>query len=116
MSDELCELDLAEIQTAYGRRELSPRELIASSAARIEATEPLLNAYVTLCLDRAAGEAAEAERRLAAGTGRLLEGIPFAVKDLFDTEGVRTTYGSRIYADHVPSTPPTRFATRAEEG
>jgi len=103
MSDELCELDLAEIQTAYGRRELSPRELIASSAARIEATEPLLNAYVTLCLDRAAGEAAEAERRLAAGTGRLLEGIPFAVKDLFDTEGVRTTYGSRIYADHVPS-------------
>ncbi len=100
--DEITYLDVGTLQRAYSRRELSPVDVIVASAARIEATEPILNAFTTVCAERAEAEAVEAERRLAAGEGRALEGIPIAVKDLIDTADVRTTYGSAIYSEHVP--------------
>ena len=87
-----------------GRGEVSPLELVDAAAARIEATDGALNALPTLCLDRARDHA----RRIASGAagapaaGPWLGGLPIAVKDLTDVAGVRTTYGSPIYADHVP--------------
>ena len=78
------------------RGEVSPRELVDASLARIAATEPAIHAMPTLCAERARQAAAKADR------SSLLAGLPFAVKDLEDVAGVLTTYGSPIYAKHVP--------------
>ena len=99
---ELVSLGLDELRRRYRARELSPVEVMDAVAARIERSQPLLNAFTTLTLDRARDEAVLAERRFAAGDARPLEGIPLGVKDLFDTEGIRTTYGSSIFDRHVP--------------
>jgi len=85
------------------QRKVSPLELVEASAARIATTDSAVNAMPTLCLDRARDHA----RRITqgkSGTGAppWLGGLPIAVKDLNDVAGVRTTYGSPIYADHVP--------------
>jgi aspartyl-tRNA(Asn)/glutamyl-tRNA(Gln) amidotransferase subunit A len=101
--DEISELDARALKDAYARRELSPVDVVAASAARIEATQPTLNAFRALCIERALAEAREAEKRLADGEGRSLEGVPFAVKDLIDTADLTTSYGSSIYSEHVPS-------------
>jgi aspartyl-tRNA(Asn)/glutamyl-tRNA(Gln) amidotransferase subunit A len=101
---DLLDLSAIELRDAYLRRESAPTEAIAAAAERIEAVEPRLNAFTTLALDRAREEARAADAAYAGGgTPRPLEGIPLGVKDLFDTAGVRTTYGSSMFADHVPS-------------
>ena len=83
--------------------ETSSLELTRSSLARIERLDGLLNAFITVTADAALEQAAQADRELAAGRDRgMLHGIPVAVKDLIDTRGVLTTYGSRYYAENVP--------------
>lgn len=84
--------------------ELSAVEVLEAHLARIEAVDGEVNAIVTLVPERALGEARELDARRARGeaTG-LLHGLPVAVKDLMDTAGIRTTYGSPIHADHVPT-------------
>src|SRR5882757_8864500 len=83
--------------------ELSAVELVEAHLARIEAVNPQVNAIVTLVPERALAEAAELDARAARGEAPgLLHGLPVAVKDLMDTAGIRTTYGSRVHADHVP--------------
>lgn len=76
--------------------EIASVELVEASLARIAATGRAVNALPTLCPERA--------RRFAAAVSRdsLLAGLPIAVKDLVDVAGVRTTYGSPLFADHVP--------------
>jgi aspartyl-tRNA(Asn)/glutamyl-tRNA(Gln) amidotransferase subunit A len=96
-------LSAGELLDAYRARDLSPVEVVDALAERIQALDAGLGAFTTLCLDRAREEAAAAERQYAAGTpGGALAGVPFGVKDLFDSAGVRTTYGSPMFADHVP--------------
>jgi aspartyl-tRNA(Asn)/glutamyl-tRNA(Gln) amidotransferase subunit A len=90
-----------ELLAAYAARTLSPVEVVAAAAARIEVDAT--GAFWTLCLERAAEEARAAEAAWGRGEARPLEGVPFAAKDIFDTEGVRTTYGSAMFAGHVPS-------------
>ncbi|MSO54806.1 MAG: amidase [Rhodospirillales bacterium] len=101
MSD-LTRLSARQMVRLLKRREVSPAEAIAAALARIAATDPAINALPTLCADRAKAHA----ERIAAGSGETdhpawLAGLPIAVKDLNDVQGVRTTYGSTIYADHV---------------
>jgi len=86
-----------ELRAAFAARELSPVELV-------DAVTDEFGAFITLTLDTAREEAKQAERAYKDGTARPLEGLTLAVKDLFDTAGVRTTYGSKIFADHVPTT------------
>jgi amidase len=84
---------------------VSPLELIDAALARIAATDGVLNALPTLCPDRARDRARrlmESASAVAPGPG-WLGGLPLAVKDLNDVAGVRTTYGSPIYADQVPA-------------
>ncbi len=86
------------------RREVSPLEMIDAAVTRIEVTDGALNALPTLCVDRAR---AHAERIVKAGSAAAdgpswLGGLPIAVKDLNDVAGVKTTYGSPLFADHVP--------------
>ncbi len=101
---ELVGLPASELLDRYRERQLSPVEVIEALAERIEELDPWLGAFTTLCLDRALQEARDAEQLYARGEPvGPLTGVPFAVKDLFDSEGVRTTYGSPMFADHVPA-------------
>jgi aspartyl-tRNA(Asn)/glutamyl-tRNA(Gln) amidotransferase subunit A len=90
-----------ELLAAYAARERSPAEVVAGLSAAIEADPH--GAFWATCLERAADEARAASERWARGDARPLEGVPIAVKDLFDTEGVETTYGSGMFRGHVPA-------------
>jgi aspartyl-tRNA(Asn)/glutamyl-tRNA(Gln) amidotransferase subunit A len=92
-----------DLRTRFRERSLSPVEVIEALAQRIAEVEPRLKAFVELTLDRAREEALHAANAYGRGTARPLEGLPLAVKDLYDTEGVRTTYGSPMFAQHVPT-------------
>src|SRR5436190_12961372 len=81
--------------------QVSPLELIDAALARIEHTDGAINALPTLCAERARGHAARLEGVPPQERGALA-GLPIAVKDLTDVAGVRTTYGSPAFADHVP--------------
>ncbi|HET7728513.1 MAG TPA: amidase family protein, partial [Usitatibacter sp.] len=84
--------------------EVSPVEMVRASLARIEATDGAVNAIPTRCAERALAHARRLEgAKPAAGREHAwLAGLPIVVKDLNDVEGVRTTYGSPLFADHVP--------------
>jgi Asp-tRNA(Asn)/Glu-tRNA(Gln) amidotransferase A subunit family amidase len=100
---ELCDLSAVELRRLIGTRRISPVELLESCLRRIERVNPAVNAVTATCIDRARKEAAEAERAVMAGDALgPLHGLPLGVKDLDETEGLRTTWGSPIYADHVP--------------
>lgn len=104
MSDDaLCLLSAAELGRRIARREVSPVEAARAFLVRIERSGTKLNAFLTVTADRALAEAVASEREIAAGESRgPLHGVPMALKDLFDTAGVRTTAGSRILAENVP--------------
>lgn len=102
MSD-LCRPDAITLAGMLRRREVSAREVVLAHIARIEAVNPAINAIVTATFDAALARAADADE--AAARGRplgLLHGLPVAHKDLADTAGVRTTYGSPLFAENVP--------------
>ena len=85
--------------------ELSPLEMIDASISRIEATDGFLNALPTLCIDRARDHAKRITRdQKSAGEHNpsWLAGLPIAIKDLNDVAGVKTTYGSPLFANHIP--------------
>jgi aspartyl-tRNA(Asn)/glutamyl-tRNA(Gln) amidotransferase subunit A len=92
-------LNAVSLRAAFAARELSPVEVIDAFEEL-----PEYGAFITLTLDRAREEAKAAEAAYKDGTARPLEGLTLAVKDLFDTEGVRTTYGTSIFGGHVPNT------------
>src|SRR5262245_27346128 len=92
-----------EIARKVGARELSPVEVIQAALERVERLNPTLNAIVTL--NPAALDNARAlEQRLARGESPgLLAGVPVGIKDVTEVAGLRTTYGSPLYRDHVPA-------------
>jgi aspartyl-tRNA(Asn)/glutamyl-tRNA(Gln) amidotransferase subunit A len=100
--DELTRLGVEELIEAYTARRVSPVEVLEALAVRIEAVDSRIGGFTALCLDRAREEAVAAEAAWAHGRARALEGVPFGAKDLFDSEGVRTAYGSSMFATHVP--------------
>src|SRR3989442_781649 len=103
MSDELCWMTGADRAGAIARKAVSPVEVLDAVLARIEKLSAL-NAYVTL--DGGARRAAKAaERALTTRSAKLgpLHGVPFSVKDLVNTKGVRTTFGTPLYRDNVPT-------------
>jgi aspartyl-tRNA(Asn)/glutamyl-tRNA(Gln) amidotransferase subunit A len=99
------ELGLEEAGEHLRRRELSPVELLDAVLARIAALDGRLNAFTTLApVEPLRAAARAAERAIAAGEWRgPLHGVPVSVKDLIDTAGLRTTYGSGMFRDHVPT-------------
>ncbi|HEX3865001.1 MAG TPA: amidase family protein [Stellaceae bacterium] len=87
------------------RRSVSPVDIIDDLLHRIEASQPTLNAFITICADEARAAAREAEAAVMRGdTLGPLHGVPFAAKDLVNTAGVRTTFGSIALASNVPAT------------
>ncbi len=101
---ELCDLTAVELRRLIGAKTISPVELLESCLRRIEAVNPVLNAITATCIDRARTEARAAEAAVMRGD-RLgsLHGLPVGIKDLNETEGLRTTWGSPLYADYVPA-------------
>jgi aspartyl-tRNA(Asn)/glutamyl-tRNA(Gln) amidotransferase subunit A len=102
-ANDLTALSIAEAGALIVRRQVSPVELTDAYLAQLERQNPLLNAYVTVTGDAAREEARAAEREIGSGTYRgPLHGIPIALKDLYDTKGIRTAAGSKILWDRVP--------------
>jgi amidase len=94
-----------DLAGAIRRRELSAREVVAWHLDRIAEVNPQINAIVSLRPEAALEEADDADRRAANGQPLgPLHGLPIAIKDLEDTAGIRTTYGSVAFAEHVPAT------------
>ena len=103
-SDDLCYLTATEAIAKFKSRALSPVELMSAVIARSEAVEPKVNAYTYTFYERAMEQAREAEARYASGAEtRALEGVPIVIKDFHPVAGEITTFGSRMFADHVPT-------------
>src|SRR3954470_7351066 len=103
--DDLCRLTATEAVLRLKRREITPLDLIDAAARRIAEVEPAINALPTLCFERARAHAERLMRREgreAEDHPGWLAGLPVTIKDLTDVAGVRTTYGSPIFRDHVP--------------
>jgi aspartyl-tRNA(Asn)/glutamyl-tRNA(Gln) amidotransferase subunit A len=100
----VADLSVRTLTQAYRNRSLSPVEVLAACLDRVHALNPLLNALVTLTEEAARREAALAERQFATApeAAAPLCGVPFLVKDTLPTAGVRTTFGSRLFADVIP--------------
>ena len=97
MNAELCTLTAIDLRDRIRKGELSAREVMAAHLAQIERVNPALNAIVTLVAEPAMNEARAADERQARGEPLgPLHGLPVAHKDLFDTRGIRTTYGSQL--------------------
>jgi aspartyl-tRNA(Asn)/glutamyl-tRNA(Gln) amidotransferase subunit A len=93
---------LAEARDALKTKKISSRELTTALVKAVEDARPL-NAFVTETPEKALAMADASDARLAKGEGGLLEGLPLAIKDLFCTKGVRTTAGSKILGNFVPT-------------
>lgn len=107
----------AELAALYRRREVSPVEVVDAVLDQMERVQPILNIMVTPTAEQARAEAIEAEKRLRSGDDLpSLFGIPMTVKDLTDTEGVRTTYGCVAFADHVPAQDGIAWSRLKEQG
>ncbi|HEX7629269.1 MAG TPA: amidase [Candidatus Methylomirabilis sp.] len=102
-SDALAYLSAIDLADLIRRKQVSPVEVVEALLGRIELVNPRLNAYCTVTADaaRTAARAAEAAVLRGDPLGPLC-GVPFSVKDLVITRGVRTAFGSRIYEHHIP--------------
>ena len=103
MMTDLCFAPATELLRLYKTGKASPLEVMQAVFARIDAVNPTLNAYVTLARESALAGARKATAALKRKTALApLHGIPVSIKDLTPTKGIRTTWGSKIFADHVP--------------
>jgi aspartyl-tRNA(Asn)/glutamyl-tRNA(Gln) amidotransferase subunit A len=110
--DDLVWMSATEMAGAIRRRKLSPVEVMKAVLARIDRLNPKLNAFVTLTPEQAMRDARAAERAVGRKGAALgpLHGVPFSAKDLVATRGIRTTFGTPIYADNVPAEDATMVA------
>src|SRR3954469_23834102 len=102
MANALWRLSACAAVDLLRRGKVSPVELIDAALARIAAVNPQVNALVTLGEERARAQATRLMQIPIEARG-LLAGLPIAIKDLNDVAGLRTTYGSQIFADNVPT-------------
>jgi amidase len=101
---ELCELTAVDLAALLARKQASAREVMSAHLAQIERLNSKVNAIVTLVADQAMANAVKADESIARGEAvGVLHGLPVAHKDLVETAGIRTTYGSPFYRDHVPA-------------
>ena len=103
MTDELCYLSIAECARRIEARTLSPVDLTNAFLARIEALNPDLHAFLEVTAELALGQARAAEAEIMRlGPRGPLHGMPFGLKDIYDTRGIRTTGHSALHRDRVP--------------
>ncbi|MGI3778974.1 MAG: Asp-tRNA(Asn)/Glu-tRNA(Gln) amidotransferase subunit GatA [Janthinobacterium lividum] len=112
----LTGLTLAGARDGLRARAFSARELVAAHVEVVEALNPRINAFITVTSEAAMRQADAADAALAAGTAGPLAGLPIAIKDLFCTEGVRTTAGSLMLEGFVPPYESTVTANLLRDG
>jgi len=110
------ELTIHELRDRLVARELTSTEVTRAYLERIAVGNGTVNAYLTVCAEEALAAAAAADRCLDAGDAALLTGVPVALKDIFCTEGVRTTCASRILDNFVPPYDGTAVARMKAQG
>jgi len=116
-TSELLSLSAVELRRRIGSKEISPVELLEAAIERIEAINPSVNAVTATCFARARREAQAAEKAARAGEPLgLLHGLPTGVKDLEETGGLLTTFGSPLYRDHIPERDNTMVARIRKAG
>jgi aspartyl-tRNA(Asn)/glutamyl-tRNA(Gln) amidotransferase subunit A len=102
---KLTQLSLTEAARLLQKQEITAAALLEAHLERIAALNPTLNAFITVTADLAQRQAHQADVEIAAGKYRgPLHGIPIALKDLYETAGLRTTAGSTFFKEHVPTT------------
>ncbi len=115
--NELHYMSAWELSGLIRNGQVSPVDVVDACLARIAATEPTLNSFITLLPEPARAAARRAEDEISRGNYRgPLHGIPVGLKDLFNTAGVRTTSGTRIYDTYVPAADCTVAAKFSQAG
>lgn len=97
---DITNLTITQLAQLLYSKQISPLELVQAQLSRIEALNPKLNCYITLCPENAIAQA-----KMCVQAGKMpaaLCGTTLAIKDLFETKGIRTTMGSRFYAEYIP--------------
>jgi aspartyl-tRNA(Asn)/glutamyl-tRNA(Gln) amidotransferase subunit A len=103
MGSDLHDLSIAELGSLIVARKLSPVELVEALIQRVEQYDGQTRAFITRTFDLARRQAKQAESEIAGGGPRgPLHGVPFALKDIYDTQGVLTSAHSRIFIDRIP--------------
>jgi len=113
---ELYQLTIHELQEKIRNGEVSSMDIVNSIFGRIDAVEEKVHAYITLMRESALEEARKADERIKAGEIKALTGIPIALKDIYCTQGVRTTCGSRILDQFIPPYDATVITRLREAG
>ena len=113
---ELHDQTIHQLHQKLKQRQLSSVELTTAFLARIEATEATVNAFISVTADQALAAAAAADQRIAAGDCDTFTGIPLALKDIFMTEGVRTTCASRILENFIAPYDATAWSRLKAQG
>jgi aspartyl-tRNA(Asn)/glutamyl-tRNA(Gln) amidotransferase subunit A len=113
---DICDLTIHGLHDSLRLKELSSVEATKAMLARIEAVEPQVRSFITVTPEKALADAEAADVRIAAGSMDVLTGIPLALKDIFLTQGIRTTCGSHILHNFVPPYSATSYEKLVERG
>ncbi len=113
---DICDLTIHELHGSLKSKELSSLDATKAMLARIAAIEPQVGSFITVTPEKALADAESADRRIAAGEMDVLTGIPIALKDIFLTEGIRTTCGSRMLHNFVPPYSANSYEKLRERG
>lgn len=113
---DLTQLSASDLIEGYQRGCFTPVAVIEACLERIGRRNWQLNALTFICNITALEAAQEATRRYAAGQARALEGVPIIAKDLIDTAEIPTSYGSRLFADHIPAEDATAVKLTKQAG
>jgi aspartyl-tRNA(Asn)/glutamyl-tRNA(Gln) amidotransferase subunit A len=117
MASELHDRPIAELSRLSAARQISPVELVEALVQRVEQYDTQLHAFITPTFDLARRQAREAEAAIASGQARgPLHGIPFALKDIYDTKGILTSGHSRVFIDRIPKDDATATRKLYEAG
>src|SRR5258707_5676670 len=101
---KLVELSIAEAGRKLRDGAITSLALTEDALARIAAIDPALDSFITVTADRARADAAAADAAFAKGVDNgPMQGVPYALKDIYDTAGIRSTCHSKLLLDHAPA-------------
>ncbi len=116
MIDDIHYFTIEKVRTLLDKKEISSLDLTTHILERLKKLNPTLNSFITITEDTALEQAREADKRIAKGETSKLLGIPYSMKDVFSTKGIKTTAGSKILESYIPAYDSTVYKILKEEG